>query len=130
MPIIVSHFRANHKDLGKFLLSGQLRDAVRQGAKDVAAIARASAGITKIRDHYGVEPGPDVVITKNGNPRLSERVVNDHPAAAADEFGSGSGNKGKSGGKARREGQGGGSPAFRTLGQAGARIADRLEDTD
>lgn len=129
MPIIAKYV-PDHKSIGEFLLSDQLRDAVRQGARDVAAIASNTAGITKIRGDYDVEPGPDVIVTKNGNPRLSERVVNDHPAAAADEFGSGSGAEGASKGAARKKGQGGGSPANRTLGKAGALIGDRLDESD
>lgn len=121
MPII-ARYDPDHKSIGEFLRSDQLRDAVTQGAQDVATIANNSAGITKVRGTYEVHPGPDVVVTRNGNPRLSERVESQHPAAAADEFGTGK----KEGGRP----QGGSSPANRTLGKAGARIADRLGGDD
>lgn len=123
MPVHFDRYKPDHKGIAEFLLSDQLRDAVRQGAQDVAAIANRTAGITKVRGSYEVEPGPDVIITRNGNPRLSERVVSNHPAAAADEFGSGTGSW--RGGDHKRP-QGGGSPAFRTLGKAGAQVGDGL----
>ena len=116
MPVHFSRYDPDRKSIGEFLLSSQLRDAVRQGAQDVAALASRTAGITKIRGHYETKSGPDVVVTKNGNPRLSERVYNHHRAAAADEFGSGQKEEGRP--------QGGSSPANRTLGKAGARIGD------
>lgn len=121
MPIVYDRYEPDRHSIGEFLRSGQLRDAVHQGAQDVAKIAAATAGITKIRGSYDTEPGPDVIVTRNGNMRLSERVVNNHPAAAADEFGSGQ--------RTKRE-QGGSSPANRTLGKAGAMIADKLGETD
>lgn len=124
MPVYFSHFKADHKSIAGFLLSGQLRDAVRQGAQDVAAIANRTAGITEVRGEYRVEAGPDVIVTRNGNPRLSERVVNAHRLAAADEFGTGTQAEGESGGAVRRKKQGGGSPANRTLGKAGAHVGD------
>lgn len=130
MTVVVVTFKPDHKGIEEFLLSHQLREAVREGARDVAAIANNTAGITKIRGAYDVESGPNVVVTKNGNPRLSEHVVNHHPAAAADEFGSGSGAEGQSKGEGRKKSQGGGSPANRTLGKAGARIADRIGGSD
>lgn len=127
MPIYVDRYEQDHKSIGEFLLSGQLRDAVRQGASDGAAIAAATAP-SKIAADFAVEAGPDVIVTKNGNPRLSERIVNDHPAAAAIEFGSGQRAEGASGKKDRP--QGGSSPAYRPLGKAGARIADRIGGSD
>lgn len=120
MPVHFDRYKPDHVSIGEFLVSGQLRDAVRQGAQDVAAIANRTAGITKVRGSYETEPGPDVIVTRNGNPRLSERVVNHHPAAAADEFGSGTGSwRGD-----HKRPQGGGSPAFRTLAKAGDQVGD------
>jgi phosphoglycerate dehydrogenase-like enzyme len=128
MPIHFDRYEADHKSIAEFLLSDQLRDAVRQGAQDMAAVANATAGITKIRGGYFTEPGPPVIVTKNGYPRLSERVWNHHPAAAADEFGSGQGKKRAAEGHKRP--QGGSSQPFRTLGKAADRIGDRFGEVD
>lgn len=125
MPIYVSGFKADHSSIGEFLRSNQLRDAVRQGAQDVATTANRTKVTSKLE--YWVENGPDVIVTKNGNPRLSERVRCDHPAAAAIEFGSGS--KSWRGGDHKRP-QGGGNEPYRTLGKAGAAHADRIGSTD
>lgn len=121
MPVHFDRFEADHRSIGEFLLSDQLRDAVRQGAEDVAGIANRTAGISRVQGSYFREPGPPVVVTKNGNPRLSERVWSHHPAAAVDEFGSG---------RRRKRPQGGNSPANRTLGKAGSRVGDRLGEED
>lgn len=123
MPIIAVWFKADHKSIGEFLVSNQLRDAVRQGAQDVRSLAAANAP-SKIAGDFDVEPGPDVIVTKNGYPRLSERVRNDHPAAAAIEFGSGQQSEGNSGKKDRP--QGGSSPAMRPLGVAGVMVGDGI----
>lgn len=116
MPVEFSHFRADHKSIGEFLVSGQLRDAVRGGADDVARIANATT-ITKLKGEYYVEHGPDVIVTKNGNPRLSEQVRCDHPAAAAIEFGSG---------RKKDRPQGGSSDPKRILGKAGEHVGDAI----
>lgn len=116
MPIHFARFEPDHESIGRFLRSEQLRDAVREGAQEVARIANDTAGITKVRGTYAVETGPDVVVTLNGNRRLSEEVVSYHPAAAADEFGSGQNEGGRP--------QGGSSPANRTLGKAGDIVGD------
>lgn len=126
MPIVFDRFEPDHKSIGEFLVSDQLRDAVRQGTEDIASLANLTAGITKVRGSYFREPGPNVVVTKNGNPRLSERVWNHHRAAAADEFGSGSGAKNGS----RKRPQGGGSQPFRTLAKAADKIGDRFGEVD
>jgi hypothetical protein len=91
----------------------------------MAAIANVTAGITKVQGTYNVEQGPTVVVTKNGNPRLSERVWSHHSAAAANEFGTGSQGPSK-----KKRPQGGNSPAFRTLSKAADRIGDRFGETD
>lgn len=126
MPIGFDRFDPDHKSIGEFLLSDQLRDAVSQGAQDIAALANDTAGITKVRGSYFREPGPPVVVTKNGNPRLSERVWSHDRAAAANEFGSG---PHAAGGEKKRP-QGGGSQPFRTLGKAADRIGDRFGEVD
>lgn len=127
MPIIFDRYEPDHsaKGIGGFLLSDQLRDAVKGGAGDVAAIANRT-GVSKLRGGYYVESGPDVIVTKNGNPRLSERVRHDDRAAAAIEFGSGSGSRSTE----RTRPQGGSSQPFRTLGKAGAEVADRIGGDD
>jgi len=130
MPVIFDryeqHTHPGMLGIAEFLVSDQLGDAVDQGAADMAAMANATAGITKVRGTYYTEPGPVVIVTKNGNPRLSRRVRSDHPAAAADEFGSGSGAKNGS----RKRPQGGGSKPNRTLGRAADRIGDRFGSVD
>lgn len=131
MPVYFDRFKANHSlsdGIGGFLLSSQLRGAVRQGANDVAATANRTSPTAKVS--YYAASGPDVIVTKNGNPRLSEQVRSDDVLAAAIEFGTGSGAQGKSKGKGRKERQGGGSPAYRTLGKAGAVHADRIGGSD
>lgn len=122
MPIYVSDFKADHKSIGEFLVSNQLRDAVTQGAQDVAAEANRTK-VTERLDYY-VDHGPDVIVTRNGNPRVSERVRCDDPAAAAIEFGSGTGSW--RGGEHSRP-QGGGNTPYRTLGKAGAKFDDGIE---
>lgn len=121
MPIYVERYKPDRKSIGEFLVSGQLRDAVRGGAQDVAAEANRNK-VTR-RLEYFEEKGPDVVVTKNGNPRLSERVRCDDPAAAAIEFGSGARNW--RGGEQSRP-QGGSNEPYRTLGKAGAKYDDGL----
>ena len=127
MPIGKIEYKPDHRSVGEFLRSDQLRDAVHQGAEDVAALARRWSP-TKIAGSIWAQNGPDVVVTKNGNPRLSEHVINSHSAAAAIEFGSGQRAEGNSGKKDRP--QGGHSPAMRPLGTAGAKIADRIGTDD
>lgn len=116
MPVFVTRFKTDHKSIAGFLLSRQLRDPVRQGAEDVAAEANRTK-VTQKLDYY-VESGPDVIMTRNGNPRLSERVRSDHPASAAIEFGSGKDENGRP--------QGGRNDAYRTLGKAGAKFNDAM----
>lgn len=122
MPIYVDRFKPDHKGIAEFLVSDQLRDAVRQGAQDVAA----EANRTRVSERldYHVDRGPDVIVTRNGNPRVSEQVRCDDPAAAAIEFGSGPGNW--RGGERSRP-QGGSNEPHRTLGKAGAKYDDGIE---
>lgn len=120
MPVVVTRFNPDHKSIGEFLRSRQLRDPVHQGAQDVAAEANRTKVTQKI--NYYVEAGPDVIVTRNGNPRLSERVRADEPMAAAVEFGSGTGNAHGDG----KRPQGGGNEPYRTLGKAGAKFNDAL----
>lgn len=122
MAIYVDKYEPDHKGIAEFLVSSQLADAVRQGAEDVAAEANRTRASRKL-DYY-VERGPDVIVTRNGNPRVSERVRCDHPAAAAIEFGSGTGNW-RDGDTSRP--QGGGNQPYRTLGKAGAKYDDGIE---
>lgn len=122
MPIIFSRYDPDHKSIGEFLLSRQLRDAVRGGAEDVAKTANDEASHLK----FYTAPGPDVSVTRFPGPRLSERVISDDPSAAAIEFGSGRGRPGSSGDRP----QGGYNYPKRILGRAGAKHADRMGETE
>lgn len=98
----------------------QLRPAVRKAAKDVIAYAKPKS--QTLAPRWRVARGPAIRI--GAFSRLSEQVVNDHPAAAAIEFGSGRGRPGSSGDRH----QGGYSYPQRILGEAGARVGDLKGD--
>lgn len=106
---------------GGFMLSSQIRQPVKQITRVMAAEASATDG-TEIAGSYDTEDGPAVMVA--GNLRISERVTNNHPKAAAFEFGSGEANEGATGPNERP--QGGYSPARRHLGYIAAGYHDVL----
>jgi hypothetical protein len=116
MPIKFSHFDPDHAGIRGFLHSDQLRDAVRKAGEDVIDYARPES--KTLAPDWKVERGPDTMI--GAYSRLTEQVVNENPAAAAFEFGSGYGRPGQSGTRP----QGGASFPKRILGRAGAKVGD------
>lgn len=120
-----TRYREDHKSFGEFMLSSQVLDPVMQLCRVIAAEAAATDD-SSIREDYGVTPGPPVTVA--GNPRITGRVVNTNPKAAAYEFGTGSENEGESGGVVRTSGRGGSSPARRHLGYIAAGYHDVIGD--
>lgn len=112
-------YRPDHTatGFGGLLVSKQILDALEEPAKDVARLA---AGLTPydnspkrstkkgphMRDSYEVNMTPEIVkVGKRKNPRVSVRVVNQVPHAAAVEFS-----------------DGGARPSSRPLGRAGGMV--------
>lgn len=121
-----ARYRPNNSKVdgfGGFMLSEQARGPVMEICRVIAAEAASTDGTT-IAGDYGTEPGP--VESVAGNPRVTGRVTNSNPKAAAYEFGSGYLAEGPSGGVERTEGQGGASPARRHLGYIAAGYHDAI----
>lgn len=108
----------NHESFGRMMLEQRkLRVAIYKAAVRISEIARVNTKRsserdrghhdTHLADNYRVEVGPVVVIKGQGGvpgPRMSMRVVNRTPYAAALEFGSGGHAAGKGTRDLRRAG--------------------------
>lgn len=117
MPVRYVRYEIDHSGIERKLMSGDTKDALEAAGKDVIAIATPGLGMFTSGNWHN-EDGPTRVIRGNG--RATRMVVNDHPAAAAREFGSGQGRPGND----EDRPQGGGNEPTRALGKAGAKIGD------
>lgn len=109
------HYRANNKDFGRLLMSGQTQELALKGARAGVVEAGQQAMEAGLPERYvdglAAQPGPPV--TLDGNPRRTARLVATDKLSAIIEFGSG---------RRRERPQGGTSPAYRILGRAGSKI--------
>lgn len=117
MPGEYERFDIDHAGISAFLSGDEIRDVLEAAGRDVIALATPGLGQFTAGNWHN-EAGPPRII--RGYPRSTQMVVNDHPAAAAREFGSG---KGRAGNDEHRP-QGGGNEPSRALGKAGAKVGD------
>jgi hypothetical protein len=114
MPIRV-RYQANNREFGQLMMSDQTQDLADQGARAGVIEAQQSAMEAGLPEAYvnaiRPETAPPQVLA--GNPRRTARVVARHRLAGVFEFGSG---------RRTPRPQGGSSPRYRILGQAGAKI--------
>jgi hypothetical protein len=108
-------YKANNKEFGALMRSDQTQDLADKGARAGVLEAQQIAMEAGLPEDYvnsiRAEIGPLAVY--GGNPRRTARVVARHRLAGAFEFGTG---------RRRDRPQGGGSPTYRILGRAGAKI--------
>lgn len=109
----MAYYKIDHSGIENMLMSGDMKDALEAAGKDVIALAAPALG-SFTADNWKNEDGPTRIM--HGNGRATRMVINDHPAAAAREFGSGKSDDGRP--------QGGGNEPTRALGKAGAKIGD------
>lgn len=109
----MAYYKIDHKGISDMLSSQDMKDALRAAGDDVIALAKEPLGKFTADDWHNDDGPPRV---QRGYPRATRMVVNDHPAAAAREFGSGRSDNGRP--------QGGSNEPTRALGKAGRRIGD------
>jgi hypothetical protein len=105
-------YKPDHKGIQLFLHSSELDDALKKAGDDVIALARGPLAVGP--DMWFNDPGGSLRIRKYT--RETRKVGNQHPAAAAREFGSGKKEEGRP--------QGGSNEPTRALGRAGIQVGD------
>ena len=118
MGVKFVRYKRDSAGIAAFLHSPELRAAVTEGCKDVVDEAKPES--KTLADSYAIAPAGNVIIGDFS--RLTMRVLNLHPAAAAIEFGAGRGRPGSSGDRR----QGGYSYPQRILARAGDKIGDDI----
>lgn len=112
MSVKYDGYEPDHRGIEAFLHSNELDQALQKAGNDVIELARGPLAVGQ--DMWVNEQGGSMRI--GAYTRGTRRVGNNHPAAAAREFGSGKKEEGRP--------QGGSNEPTRALGKAGIRVGD------